>query len=575
MKRNRLALLALAAVTAGSALAAASPALATATAASPQARTGHWGNARHVPGLDKLNTGNDAVVTNVSCPKPGNCTAAGRYFDGSELQSFVVTETNGAWGNATRLLLPDPAAVHSTLLSLSCGGAGNCVAVGLYGTASVTAGFYTVEDHGDWVSSTSTSGGTTFSQASAVSCTRGDNCAVGGSQFDHSTTPSGPDQPFLVDEKSGAWGLPQPVSGLRVLHAVQGIVDSVSCASPGDCAVLGSYLDDANKSQLFVADERAGGWGQAQQLPGTAALGDLAFGAGTLSCAAAAHCAAGGVYEVTPGNEQLLVSDEVNGSWQPARQVRIPVGKNELVQTFVNEMSCAAAGSCVAVGSYISDGTSHALVVEEKHGSWQALPGLGGTGPGSDAGSVSCAAAGNCVVAGDAVFGKAAQPFTLTEVNGHWGKAVMLPGIAALDKGDSTLTLGVSCATTGNCAVGGQYEDAQSNSHAFLASEATATSTKLGLSAASIRFGHEQGEKISVKVIPQTGGIPGGTVTVRASTGARTATACVITLAGGKGTCRLAARALTQGRHQLTAVYRGSQTYAGSAAGGKTLTVTR
>jgi hypothetical protein len=88
--------------------------------------------------------------------------------------------------------------------------------------------------------------------------------------------------------------LPQPVAGLQALHAVQGVVNSVSCVSPGDCAALGSYIDDTKKAQLFVADEHAGGWGQAQQLPDAANLGDLVFGAGTVSCASAGDCAARG-----------------------------------------------------------------------------------------------------------------------------------------------------------------------------------------------------------------------------------------------------------------------------------------
>jgi hypothetical protein len=575
MERNRLAVLAFTAVTAGITLAAAPPALATAAAASPSASAsapaGHWGNARQVPGLGMLNTGNDAAVTNVSCSSPGNCTAGGRYFDGRSLQSFVIEEKDGIWGSAVRLFLPDPAATDSTLVSLSCGGAGSCVAVGVYDKGSVMAGFYTVEDNGVWVLSGSTSGGTTFSQVNAVSCTREDNCAAGGFEFDHSTNPSGPDQPFLLDEKSGKWGLPQPVPGLQALHEVQGTVNSISCASPGNCAALGSYEDNAKKSQAFVADEHDGGWGQAQQIPGTPTLGDIVFGAGTVSCASAGNCAATGEYEASPGDEQMFVSDEVNGVWQSAQQVPVPAGKDGQVLLSINEMSCAAPGSCVAVGSYSSDGAGHAFVAEEKHGTWKPIPGPGGAGPGSEATSVSCTSAGNCVVVGDALSGKATQAFTLTEVNGRWGKVRALPGIAVLNKGGSTRTWQVSCASTGNCALGGQFDDTHGHPHAFLADESTATTTALGLSGARIKFGHEQSEKLSVKVEPRTGGTPSGKVTMLAG-GTKI---CAIKLAAGKGSCALSARQLKPGSYQLTAAYGGSQAYAGSASAKKTLTVTK
>ena len=49
----------------------------------------------------------------------------------------------------------------------------------------------------------------------------------------------------------------------------------------------------------------------------------------------------------------------------------------------------------------------------------------------------------------------------------------------------------------------------------------------------------------------------------------------MITLNGGKGTCKLAAKSLKPGSHQLTASYAGSGTYAGSVSAKKTLTVTK
>jgi hypothetical protein len=568
MRRNPVPVsAAVATVIAGIALMTAGAAVPAASAANSPA--GHWGNARKVPGLGKLNVGNDAAVTNVSCSSPGNCAAGGQYFDGMQLQSFVVEEKDGSWGSAVKLFLPDPAATGSSLISLSCGAAGNCVAVGGYGTASVQSGFYTVEENGAWDLSVSTSGGTVFSQANDVSCTQGGNCAVGGFEFDHSTR--SPNQPFLLTEKAGLWGLPQPVSGLQALHEVQGTINAISCASPGDCAAFGSYDDDAKKSQDFVVDSRDGGWGPAQQIPGTATLGDIVFGTGKVSCASAGNCAAVGTSEVTPGDEQLFVSQEVSGVWQAARQVQVPVGKDGQVSSSIGGISCAATASCVVVGSYTKDGAGHAFVAEEKQGNWTLIPDPGATGPGSDAGSVSCPSAGNCVVAGDAQFGNSTQAFTLTEANGNWGRARQLPGIAGLNTGGSTLTWKVSCASTGNCAVGGQYDDTHGNPHAFLADESTATSTALGLSAATVRFGHEQAEKVSVKVSPRTGGTPSGAVAVRA--GGKTV--CVIKLAGGKGSCLLAAKALKPGRYQLTAGYGGSKTYAGSTSGSKTLAVTK
>jgi hypothetical protein len=186
---------------------------------------------------------------------------------------------------------------------------------------------------------------------------------------------------------------------------------------------------------------------------------------------------------------------------------------------------------------------------------------------------VSCPAAGNCVATGIATTESGSRVIehavVAREINGSWGKARELPGSAALNIGGEAAVLSVSCASPGNCAAGGWYTDKAGRGQAMVADESAVTATGLTLSAAKVKFGHEQAEKISVKVGPRTGGTPGGKVTVKSGT----ATLRVMTLAGGKGSCGLAAKALKPGSYQLIASYGGSQTYAGSQSGGMTLTV--
>jgi hypothetical protein len=157
------------------------------------------------------------------------------------------------------------------------------------------------------------------------------------------------------------------------------------------------------------------------------------------------------------------------------------------------------------------------------------------------------------------------------EINGSWGKARELPGSAALNTGGDAAVLSVSCASPGNCAAGGWYTDKAGREQAMVADESAVTATGLTLSAARVKFGHEQAEKISVRVSPRTGGTAGGKVTVKSGT----ATLCVMTLSGGKGSCTLAAKALKPASYQLIASYGGSQTYHGSRSTAKTLTITK
>lgn len=95
------------------------------------------------------------------------------------------------------------------------------------------------------------------------------------------------------------------------------------------------------------------------------------------------------------------------------------------------------------------------------------------------------------------------------------------------------------------------------------------TSGVLGLSDATVTYGKEQAERLSVVVKPEYEGIPTGRVTVRSGK----ATVCVIELLAGQGTCTLSARALAVGVHDLVAVYAGSADFSGSSSSRVPLTV--
>jgi Bacterial Ig-like domain (group 3) len=91
------------------------------------------------------------------------------------------------------------------------------------------------------------------------------------------------------------------------------------------------------------------------------------------------------------------------------------------------------------------------------------------------------------------------------------------------------------------------------------------------LSAAKIKYGHEQAETLSVTVKARTGGTPGGQVTVVAGE----ARICVIKLKAARGTCQLGAKKLKPGTYQLTGKYGGSGIYGRSTATAQNLTVVK
>src|SRR5215472_17116493 len=71
----------------------------------------------------------------------------------------------------------------------------------------------------------------------------------------------------------GNWGMAKEVPGTATLNKGGGAaINSVSCASVGNCSAGGSYTDGSGHLQAFVVSQIHGIWGKAKQVPGTAAL---------------------------------------------------------------------------------------------------------------------------------------------------------------------------------------------------------------------------------------------------------------------------------------------------------------
>src|SRR5205085_10195689 len=139
----------------------------------------------------------------VSSASPGNCSAVGEYTDSmGNGQGLLLAETAGTWATGVGATLPadhgsDPDVL---LLSVSCTSAGNCSAVGNFTDGlGHKEGLLLTEAEGSWTG------------------------------VEEATLP--PDH-----RPSG------PTSGPDVL------VDSVSCASAGECSAVGRYVDNSMPS---------------------------------------------------------------------------------------------------------------------------------------------------------------------------------------------------------------------------------------------------------------------------------------------------------------------------------------
>jgi hypothetical protein len=397
-------------------------------AASPAAGTS-WGRVVGVPGLSALNTakGGGAAVSSMSCASAGNCVAGGYYWNRHGPQGFVAQERNGRWLKATGV--PGLAALNKGLeghgeadvSSVSCASARYCAAAGYYADTDGhdDDGFVAVEKDGVWGKAAKFLTGE-FGEVDAIFCTSAGNCVAGGTDDEEYFSSF---HGFIAQERNGRWSRAAGVPGLRILNKGGGAdVDTVWCASAGNCVAGGYYTQKGGESQGFTVAERNGRWGTATATPGLAALNQGGNAqVSSVSCASTGDCLAGGSYTPKHGNSQGFVAVDRNGHWGQATRVPGLAALNQGGrQTMVLTVSCAQAGRCAAGGFYFDRRSRHS------------------------------------------------QGFVTSEGNGRWSTPVPLPGLRALDQGGSAAVSSLSCPAPSSCAAGGYYASPASHNQGFV-----------------------------------------------------------------------------------------------------------
>lgn len=186
-------------------------------------------------------------------------------------------------------------------------------------------------------------------------------------------------------------------------------------------------------------------------------------------------------------------------------------------------------------------------------------------------GVTACSAAASSSAAGP---GASRLPAAGTVTVKAGGKVVCVMTVKA---GKGTCTVNTAHYAPGtlkfSASYGGGAGFKPSVSSASLMLKRATSKTRLALSTARVSYGHEQAERLTVRVVPQFAGTPAGTVTVRTVRTVRTAV-CVITLVSGSGSCVLPARKLPAGSYRLIAGYPGSAGFAASVSASQPLVVT-
>jgi hypothetical protein len=448
-------------------------------------------------------------LRSVSCASPGNCGAVGEYTDSSdERQGLLLSEAAGVWGIVELESGVFPSAV-------SCPSAGDCAVVAVGKVLSETGGVW-----GSAARVTLPANAASVGDLDHISCSSAGNCTAAGGYKDTSGHHAG----LLVTETKGTWGTGIEASLPANAEPETGAyIEGLSCASPGNCTAVGEYYDGVvNEAETFLLTESEGTWGTAVQagLPANAEPKSNTIVREGVSCGSVGNCAVVGEYFDTSDNMQGFLLDETEGTWDRAVEARLPANASPYPGPFIDEVQCASAGNCTAVGSYIdSSENGQGLLLTETSGVWGTgveapLPAGARSGPSLLGGSLSCPSAGDCsYVDGYYDSSEHREGLLLTESQGAWAPALQatLPLNAGAEP--EVLLRSVSCATPGNCIAVGEYTDSSEHRQGLLL---TAAPTTADLSASGPLGGAFAGSPIptsSISAALDGGSAPSGTVT--------------------------------------------------------------
>lgn len=218
--------------------------------------------------------------------------------------------------------------------------------------------------------------GVSHSTLAGIACATVTSCVAVGSYED--TSRAG--LPMIATKTVGGWSRaisPSLPADHADTYSTSGLA-AISCTAPRTCVAVGSY-ESASRSVLpMVVVESAGSWGAGFTigLPPNAGGNQLAY-LTSVSCVAAGTCTAVGSFTDSYGTPELLAASATAGSWGAATEVALPPGSGSVARSLgsvgLTGVSCTDATDCVAVGSYLDRaGAFIALHVAETKGVWQA-----------------------------------------------------------------------------------------------------------------------------------------------------------------------------------------------------------
>ncbi|MBV8756429.1 MAG: hypothetical protein JO257_04105 [Deltaproteobacteria bacterium] len=293
-------------------------------------------------------------------------------------------------------------------------------------------------------------------------CTSAQDCVSVGDYLDATGNRDGVAETL----QAGSWSAVQlpPPSGVAT-STVE--MRAVRCTATGSCVAVGLYNDQHGQQHAVIASLLGGAWtSEDAPLPsdavGLPALVDV-------SCPSAGVCTAVGTYQDVNGNQDGLIEELANGSWT-ASTATLPPDANtapDSGHTYLQAVSCAPGGTCVAVGGYVlTNGATEGLIEAMSNGAWSAsrapLPtNAASAGQFILLDNVSCPVGGACIATAQSYADTSGgqQGLIETESSAGW-QATQAPTPQDANGNPEVHLFSLSCSDASYCVVVGDYLDA-------------------------------------------------------------------------------------------------------------------
>jgi hypothetical protein len=218
-------------------------------------------------------------------------------------------------------------------------------------------------------------------------------------------------------------------------------------------------------------------WARARAVDGapSSAPKPASFELDSVACASPASCVAVGSYIATvPSHEQAgasgstlpVIVAESHQQWLKPRGVALPAtalrGRGQTAA--LEAVACPAAGSCVAIGSYVdASGEPREMVLSESRGAWTAARDLvfSPASASVELSALACRTASSCVAVGslrEAAGSSTSHPVAVSDTAGSWGAPVEVALPAGVSGAQNATFSSVACPVSGSCTAAGYYQ---------------------------------------------------------------------------------------------------------------------